>query len=82
VDAGHILVAVLTTAAVGWLVWVEFHCRRNHVKQTTGETAEEGNLRHRLPETNSELGTMKALSLQKAKLGTRARGGRQEEREK
>jgi hypothetical protein len=41
-DAAHILVAVLTTAAVGWLVWVEFQCRRNRVKQTTGETAEEG----------------------------------------
>jgi len=45
-DAAHILVAVLTTAAVGWLVWVEFQCRRNPVKQTTGETAEEGNLHH------------------------------------
>jgi hypothetical protein len=40
-DAGHILVAVLTTAAVGWLVWVEFNCRRNHTKQTTGVTAED-----------------------------------------
>jgi len=45
-DAAHILVAVLTTAAVGWLVWVEFQCRRNRVKQTTSETAEEGNSRH------------------------------------
>lgn len=42
-DAGHILVAVLTTAAVGWLVWVEINCRRNHSKQTTGVTAEETN---------------------------------------
>jgi hypothetical protein len=49
-DAGHILVAVLIAIAAGLLVWVEFHCRRNHVKQTTGETAEEGNSRHSLPE--------------------------------
>lgn len=34
-DAAHILVAVLTTAAVGWLVWIKFQCARNHVKQTT-----------------------------------------------
>ena len=57
----------LTTAAVGWLVWVEFQCRRNRVRQTTGETAEEGNSRHSLPETNSELGTMTAHWAQKAK---------------
>lgn len=33
-DAANILVVVLTTAAVGWLVWIEFQCPCNHVKQT------------------------------------------------
>ncbi len=28
-DAGHILVGVLTSAAVGWLVWAELNSRRN-----------------------------------------------------
>ena len=40
-DAGHILVAVLTTAAVGWLVWVELNCRRNRTEQTANVPAEE-----------------------------------------
>lgn len=32
-DAGHILVAVLTSAAAGWLIWVEVHCRHNMAAQ-------------------------------------------------
>lgn len=32
-DAGNILVAVLTSAAVAWLVWVEIHSRRNAAVQ-------------------------------------------------
>ena len=36
-DAAHILVAVLTTAAVGWLVWIEFQCPRNHVSLPQNE---------------------------------------------
>jgi uncharacterized protein YjbJ (UPF0337 family) len=39
-DAGHILVAVLIAAALGWLVWVELHCRRNRAEQITGGTPE------------------------------------------
>ena len=34
------LVAVLIAIAAGWLVWVEFHCRRNRARQITGGTAE------------------------------------------
>ncbi len=39
-DADHILVAVLIAIAASWLVWVEFHCRRNRAQQITGGTAE------------------------------------------
>ena len=39
-DTGHILVAVLTSAAVAWLVWVEIHSRRNAALQTARELPE------------------------------------------
>jgi hypothetical protein len=39
-DAGYILVAVLTSAAVAWLVWVEIHSRRNAALQTARELPE------------------------------------------
>ena len=39
-DAGYILVAVLTSAAVAWLVWVEIHSRRNAALQTARESPE------------------------------------------
>lgn len=37
-DAGQILVAVLTSAAVGWLIWVEMHSRRNTAAQSTSQS--------------------------------------------
>lgn len=40
-DAAEILVAVLTAAAVGWLVWVEIRCRRSQANQTADGTSEE-----------------------------------------
>ena len=80
-DAAHILVAVLTTAP--WVGWCgsNFNVLATMSSRRRG-TAEEGNSRHSLPQTNSELETMKALSAQKAKLGIRPRGGRHEERGK
>lgn len=39
-DAGYILVAVLTSVAVAWLVWVEIHSRRNAALQTARELPE------------------------------------------
>ena len=33
-DAGQILVAVLTSAAVSWLIWVEIRSRRNNAAQS------------------------------------------------
>jgi hypothetical protein len=39
-DAGQILVAVLTSAAVGWLIWVEVHSRRNAAAQSARLPAE------------------------------------------
>ena len=39
-DAGYILVAVLTSAAVAWLVWVEIHSRRNAALQTARKLPE------------------------------------------
>ena len=39
-DAGHILVAVMTSAAVAWLVWVEVRSRRNAAVQSAGESSE------------------------------------------
>jgi hypothetical protein len=36
-DAGEILVAVLTSAAVGWLIWVEIHSRRNAAAQSVSQ---------------------------------------------
>jgi len=39
-DAGQILVAVLTSAAVGWLIWVEIHSRRNAATQRTSQPPE------------------------------------------
>ena len=46
-DAGHILVAVLTSAAVGWLVWVEVHSRQNATLQSAHESVGAGE-----PKTN------------------------------
>ena len=37
-DAGQILVAVLTSAAVGWLIWVEMHSRRNAAAQSASQS--------------------------------------------
>jgi hypothetical protein len=39
-DAGHILVAVLTSAAVAWLVWVEVRSRRNAAVQSAQESGQ------------------------------------------
>jgi hypothetical protein len=40
-DAGQILVAVLTSAAVGWLIWVEMHSRRNAATQRASQPPED-----------------------------------------
>jgi len=45
-DAGHILVGVLTSAAVGWLVWAELNSRRN--------TLQENARKNRQPESGHE----------------------------
>jgi hypothetical protein len=37
-DAGHILVAVLTSAAIALLVWAEVHSRRNAAMQSAQES--------------------------------------------
>jgi hypothetical protein len=39
-DAANILVGVLTSAAVGWLIWVEIHSRRNAALQSAQESQE------------------------------------------
>lgn len=39
-DAGHILVAVMTSAAVAWLAWVEVRSRRNAAMQSAGTSSE------------------------------------------
>ena len=53
-DAAHIVVAVLTTAAVvGWC-GSNFNVLATMSSRRRG-TAEEGNSRHSLPQTNSEL---------------------------
>ncbi len=39
-DAGHILVAVLTSAAIALLVWAEVHSRRNAAMQSAQESQE------------------------------------------
>ena len=39
-DAGHILVAVLTSAAIALLVWAEVHSRRNTAMQSAHESQE------------------------------------------
>ena len=39
-DAGHILVGVLTSAAVGWLVWAEMKSRRNTVRKNAGKAGQ------------------------------------------
>jgi len=43
-DAGHILVGVLTSAAIGWLVWAEMNSRRNSSRADArkGDQAEAG----------------------------------------
>jgi hypothetical protein len=39
-DAGHIMVAVLTTAAMGLAMWAEIHSRRNQAAQNTSGSTE------------------------------------------
>jgi hypothetical protein len=39
-DAANILVVVLTSAAVGWLIWVEIHSRRNRTDEPAREALE------------------------------------------
>jgi hypothetical protein len=39
-DAGHIMVAVLTTAAVGLAIWAEIHSRRNPAVQNNSGSTE------------------------------------------
>lgn len=38
-DAGHILVGVMTSAAVGWLIWLDLHSRRNTAAQKAQEAS-------------------------------------------
>jgi hypothetical protein len=38
-NAEQILVAALTVAAVGWLVWAELHSRRNRARGEQTESA-------------------------------------------
>lgn len=37
-DAGHIIVGVLTTVAASWLVWAEIHSRRRQATQDGNES--------------------------------------------
>ena len=39
-DAGNIMVAVLTTAAVGFAIWAEIHSRRNQAAHDTSGSTE------------------------------------------
>ena len=39
-DAGHIMVAVLTTASVGLAIWAEIHSRRKQAAQNAGGLTE------------------------------------------
>jgi hypothetical protein len=39
-DAANILVMVLTSAAVGWLIWVEIHSRRNRTDEPARQPVE------------------------------------------
>ena len=41
-DVGHIIVAVLTTAAASLLVWAEIHSRRTQVGQRASEPVDRG----------------------------------------
>jgi hypothetical protein len=44
-DAANILVGVLTTTAVGWLIWAEMNSRRNSARQNANELTEETELK-------------------------------------
>lgn len=53
-EADLIMVAALTTLVVGWLVWVELHCRRNQAQEKKNKMAAEQSANAGLSKPDSE----------------------------